>query len=91
MDIPADCIVWAITRDEGGDFERIVIYGSIRYHLLLRWNTAEEKCLENTALRKVYDAIEGEDVAQIVEAAEGCLELIWPFVVKDHSTKGGVR
>ena len=87
MDIPADCIVWGITRDEGGDFERIVKYGSIRYHLLLRWNTAEEKCLENTALRKVYDAMKEEDAAQVEEAAEGCIELIWPFVVNDHSAR----
>lgn len=54
MDIPTACVLWGITRDDGGDFERIIQYGAIRYHLLLRWNIAEEDCVENAALRKVY-------------------------------------
>ena len=87
MDIPTVHEVWGITRDEGGDFERIIQYGGIRYHLLLRWNNAEGDCVENAALRKVYDAVEEEDTVRVDEAAGECIDLIWPFVVDDYNTR----
>ena len=87
METPTVKQEWAITRDEGGDFERIIYYGKIKYHLLLRWNTAEKECVENDALRKVYDAMEIYDGDGVMEGAERCVDLALPFLGDDYNRR----
>ena len=87
METPTVKQEWAITRDEGGDFERIIHYGKIKYHLLLRWNTVEKTCVENAALRKVYDAMEIYDGDGVMEGAEECVDLALPLLEEDYNRR----
>jgi len=75
-------------RDSYGDFEHLLEYGSIPYHLLLQFNENEPTCAENTALQRLYDAFGDDDEPAAVEdAADKCLELLWPFMEADYASR----
>jgi hypothetical protein len=73
----------SIYRDAGGDFEHLLDYEGLRYHLLLRFNAAEPDCLENIPLKKLYDAMSRDDQDTVECAADECLEVLWPFMEAD--------
>ena len=77
----------SIYRDGGGDFEELLEYGDLRYHLLLKFNSFEPDCIENDALKKVYDAIKRNDDQDIVECAAQCLDLFWTFIETDYESR----
>ena len=78
---------WAITRDEGGDFEWIIYYDEIKYHLLLWWNTIEKECVENDVLWKIYDAMEIYDGDSVMKGAECCVDLTLSFLRDDYNRR----
>jgi tRNA A-37 threonylcarbamoyl transferase component Bud32 len=73
--------------DDGADYEHLMDYGGLQYHLLLRYNYTELNCLENTFLKKIYDAFAVDDFDGTQEAAHECLVLVWPFMERDYSSR----
>ena len=80
-------ILASIQRDEGGDFEQLVEYGDVRYHLLLRFNERELDSQESVALRKLYDAMEQEDEDAIDLADDECTDITWPLMFADYEAR----
>src|SRR5947207_4934727 len=78
----------SIYRDGGGDFEELLQYGDFRYHLLLKFNSVEPNCVENIALKKVYDAMTQYDDQDAVQFAAGeCLDIFWTFIETDYESR----
>jgi len=75
-------------RNAYGDFEHLLDYGGIRYHLLLQFNRNEPTCAENDVLQTLYDAFgDDDDPAAVENAADKCLELLWPFMEADYRSR----
>ena len=75
-------------QDAYGDFEQLLDYGEIRYHLLLQFNPTEPSCHESAVLQQLYDAFDAPDPDVAVEdAADKCLELLWPFMEADYTSR----
>ena len=75
--------------DKPSDFQHLVDYGDVRYHLLLQFNEVEDACAENTALNELYDAFSRNDQVGVHNAVNTCLELIWPFMLGDYKSRNG--
>jgi len=73
--------------DKPSDFQHLLDYGDVRYHLLLRYNKAEDPCDENTALNRLYNAFSRNDQVDVHNAVNACIELIWPFLVSDYTSR----
>jgi len=73
--IPYVHILHSIQCDDGGDFEELVEYGEIYYHLLLRYNQNEPNFIKNVALQKLYDAMNQEDEDAIDDANDECTDI----------------
>jgi tRNA A-37 threonylcarbamoyl transferase component Bud32 len=87
-DLPSQIIdLRSIRRSARGDFEHLLQYGPLRYHLLLRFNTINTSCLENTVLEKLYDAVSRNDGDAIDNASEECLVLFWEFIEIDYKLR----
>ena len=69
-----------------GDFEHLLDYGAIRYHLLLSYNVNRD-CPENNALNQLYAAVSNGDQDAVSEAVDTCLGVLWPFVLSDFSAR----
>lgn len=77
----------SIRRSARGDFEHLLQYGSLHYHLLLQFNTINTRCPENTVLEKLYDAVSLNDGDAIDSASEECLNLFWEFIEYDYKLR----
>ena len=53
-----------------GDFEYLLDFGKLRYHLLLEFNLVELECAENTALSQLYEAVSQDDQ----DAVQTCID-----------------
>lgn len=89
MEIPDVQYIYGRWRNAYGDFEHLLEYGGIRYHLLLQFNQNEPTCAENIALQRLYDAFDDDDdpAAAVEVAADQCLELLWPFMEADYASR----
>ena len=76
----------SIYGDDGGNFEHLLIYGNVRYHLLLEFNTAEPDCLENAALETMYDAVKRDD-----DHAQCATDKVSGHLVVIHGTRLHVK
>jgi hypothetical protein len=72
---------------EGATVEELVDYGDFRYHLLVQYNEAENCCVENALLEKMYDALDAEDDGALDQARNACIGLVWPFMIADHAER----
>lgn len=70
-----------------GDFEHLLDYGSIRYHLLLSYNDDVHNCAENNALNQLYAAVSLGDQDAVSEAVDTCIGILWPFLCSDFSSR----
>ena len=77
----------SIYGDDGGNFEHLLIYGNVWYHLLLEFNTAEPDCLENAALETMYDAVKRDDDHALQWATDKCLDILWSFMERDYTSR----
>jgi tRNA A-37 threonylcarbamoyl transferase component Bud32 len=77
--------------NDGSDFEHLLDVGGIRYHLLLRYNTAEPECLENMTLDVLYNSCSLDDEKATNDAVDDCLGVLWPFLQSDYRLQTGVR
>lgn len=77
----------SIYNDDGGNFEHLLIYGIVRYHLLLEFNTVEPDCVENAALEMMYDAVKRDDDDALQNATDKCLDILWPFMERDYTSR----
>ena len=77
----------SIYRDDRGNFEELLDYGGFRYHLLLKFNTAEPNCLENIPLKKLYNAMTRDEEDALECAAGECLDVLWPFMETDYESR----
>jgi hypothetical protein len=73
--------------EEGGVAEALVDCGPFRYHLLVQYNNAQDDCVENTLLRKLYVALDAEDHSAVDAARDACLELVQPFMFHDYTER----
>jgi serine/threonine protein kinase len=69
---------------EGAAVEALVDYGGFRYHLLVQYNETDNHCIENSLLRKVYEALDAEDDGALDEATNACIMLVKPFMAADY-------
>ena len=68
-----------------GDWEELIEYGLVRYHLVLEINQDEQLCDENELLYKLGEACSNGNDEEIDHWAERCRVLIWPLIVDDYT------
>jgi len=85
MDEPAILDLRSRFRN-GGDFEHLLEYGNIHYHLLLCYNDDDPNCAENNALTQLYAATSRGDQEAVNKAVDTCIGILWPFLRSDFSS-----
>lgn len=74
--------------NNGGDFEFLLDYGGVRYHLLLTRNREQVDCAENTVLQGLYDAMDVGDPEREEGSIAKCLDLFWSRIKDDFAKRG---
>ena len=92
MDLSVDRpILRRLYCQQGADLDELVVYGGLRYHLLLQYNMNAENCVENKLLRRVYDTLDNGDEELLDDASDAFFELMIPFFESDYAKRVGLN
>lgn len=73
-----------------GEWEELIDYGRLRYHLVLEVNPFERECPENQLLKKLGEAAAEDKDDEIEFWADECRTLLWPLIRSDYASRQDV-
>lgn len=67
-----------------GDYEDLLLWGNVQYHLLLQFNKTNPNAAENVALESLWLALSADDDRAIQDAEVLCFNILFPFMQADY-------